>query len=124
MIYGQPEQIGRIVANLIENALRYTPPGGSIEVGCLAERNAALIEVRDTGVGIAPGDLKHIFERFWRGAGPSTPGRSGLGLSIAQTLARSHGGSVRVASIPSRGSTLTVSLPLRRSRRGKTSTLS
>jgi len=112
-VYGRPEQVARIVANLIENALRYTPSGGAIDVTCWSERNAAWVEVRDTGVGITPENLARVFDRFWRAPDSRAGAGSGLGLSIARRLTRSHGGEITVASVPGRGSTFALRLPLR-----------
>lgn len=112
-VYGRPEQVARIVANLIENALRYTPAGGSVDVSCRSERNAAVVEVRDTGVGIAAEHLALVFDRFWRAPEFRGTEGSGLGLSIARRLARSHGGELTVASAPGSGTTFTLRLPLR-----------
>ena len=119
-----PEQVARIVGNLIENALRHTPPGGLIEVSMTTERGAVLIEVADTGTGIAPEALGRIFDRFWRGAGPHAEGGAGLGLAIARGLARAHGGDVRVRSGLGTGSTFTIRLPLRLRRISGPSTVS
>jgi len=123
-IYGQPEQIARIIANLLENALRYTPANGSIDVVCAAERGVVAIEVRDNGVGIAAENLERIFDRFWRADGARADGGSGLGLAIARSLARAHGGDVSAKSRPGAGSTFTIRLPLRPQRFAGPSTFS
>jgi OmpR-family two-component system manganese-sensing sensor histidine kinase len=123
-VYGRPEQIARIVANLVENALRYTPPGGAIDVTCRSERNAAVVEVRDSGIGIVPDNLARVFDRFWRAPESRATEGSGLGLPIAQSLARSHGGEITVASAPGRGSTFTLRLPLRPKRSSEPYTFS
>jgi signal transduction histidine kinase len=111
--YGNPDQIERIVANLIENALRYTPRGGSVRVEILRDRTHLRVVVRDTGIGIAPDNHDRIFDRFWR-ADPSRANEgSGLGLAIARALARRHGGDVAVASSLGAGSAFTASFPTR-----------
>lgn len=113
-VYGNPDQLERIVANLVENAIRYTPPGGAVEVTWTADQRRMLIAVRDTGVGIAPQFFERVFDRFWRADGARrADSGSGLGLAIARTLARRHGGDLSLASERDKGSTFTVSLPRR-----------
>jgi len=112
--YGDPSEIERIVANLVDNALRHTPPGGSVDLSCQRSRAGLTVVVRDTGVGIAATDLARIFERFWRGDPARGHGAgSGLGLAIARALARRHGGEVTAASMPGTGSAFTLELPAR-----------
>jgi heavy metal sensor kinase len=108
--------VQRMVANLIDNAIKYTLPGGQIEVRLDRNgENATVLKVTDNGIGIAPHDIAHIFERFYR-CDPSrcqnaaTPG-VGLGLSLARTIARAHGGDIEVESHPEHGSVFTVTLP-------------
>ena len=107
-----PVRVREIIANLVANAIRHTPAGGSVEVGIELDRDDAVITVRDTGDGIAPGDLGRVFDRFQRRA---DSGGSGLGLAIVRDLATAHGGSVAATSdgVPGAGSTFRVSLPLR-----------
>ncbi|HYO43244.1 MAG TPA: HAMP domain-containing sensor histidine kinase [Candidatus Limnocylindrales bacterium] len=107
-----PVRMREIVTNLVANALRHTASGGRVEVDVRADAGEALIIVRDTGEGIAAGDLPHVFDRFKRGA---DTGGSGLGLAIVRDLAEAHGGTVTAASegIPGRGATFRVSLPRR-----------
>ncbi len=102
--------------NLVTNAIKYTPSGGTVEL-TLAERGAmAEILVRDSGIGIAAGDLPHVFERFWRAdAARSRTGErpgTGLGLAITKWIVDVHGGTISVKSRPGRGTTFTVRLPL------------
>jgi signal transduction histidine kinase len=113
-MYGNPDQVERIVGNLVQNAIRYTLSGGSVCVACSQDRWGSRVSVVDTGIGIEASYLDRIFDRFWR-ADPSREngGGSGLGLTIARELARRHGGDVTVASRPGIGSTFTVSFPLR-----------
>lgn len=113
-LYGNPDQIERIVANLVENAVRYTPPGGTATVAWSADAARIQIAVADTGTGIASEHLGRIFDRFWRGDPTRGPdGGSGLGLAIALALARRHGGDVTVVSELGRGSAFTLILPRR-----------
>jgi OmpR-family two-component system manganese-sensing sensor histidine kinase len=113
-VYGNPDQIDRIIGNLVENAIRYTEPGGRVTIDCRADRAGSRIVVSDNGIGIAPEDVGRIFERFWRGdSSRAVDGGSGLGLAIVRALARRHGGDVSVSSTPGVGSTFVVTLPAR-----------
>lgn len=104
----------RLFANLVENALQYTPEGGEVTVRARRQQNFAIVSVRDTGIGIAAADLPHVFDRFWRAdkARSHRQGGTGLGLSIAQTIARSYGGEITVSSQMGVGSCFQVRLPL------------
>jgi OmpR-family two-component system manganese-sensing sensor histidine kinase len=113
-VYGNPHQIDRILGNLVENAIRFTGPGGKVTMTCRQGRAGSRVCVSDTGIGIAAGDLGRVFERFWR-ADPNraTDGGTGLGLAIAQALARRHGGDISVSSTRGKGSEFTVTFPSR-----------
>ncbi len=111
LIRGDELKIQRLIANLAENAIKFTPPGGRVELELSAEPETAIIRVRDTGCGIAPEDLPRLFERFFRAdASRHLPG-NGLGLALVQAIAHAHGGRVEVASEPGRGTVFTVFLP-------------
>jgi OmpR-family two-component system manganese-sensing sensor histidine kinase len=114
-VYGNPDQIELMLTNLMQNALRYTPENGRVEIDARSERTSVVVTVRDSGIGIAPENLARIFDRFWRvdGARSATNGASGLGLAILQTLVHRHGGKVTVRSRLGEGSEFTVSLPNR-----------
>ena len=106
-----PVRVREIVTNLLTNAIRHTPAGGSVRVAVREVRGEALIEVRDTGEGIPAADLSHVFNRFQR---RSDSGGSGLGLTIVRDLAGAHGGSVEAESDgEGRGATFRVRLPIR-----------
>jgi heavy metal sensor kinase len=111
-LVGDPRMIQRILANLLDNAIKYTPSGGSVRVSLSAiDGGEALVSVQDTGMGIPPDELPHIFERFYRcDQSRSEPG-TGLGLSLARALARAHQGDITVTSILGQGSTFTLTLP-------------
>jgi signal transduction histidine kinase len=111
--YGNPDQIERVLANLIENALRYTPSGGAVSIETSRDRAYLLVTVRDTGIGIAGEHLERVFDRFWRADPARSRGGSGLGLAIARALARRHGGDVSVTSRPGVGSAFVASFPTR-----------
>jgi heavy metal sensor kinase len=109
---GDPRMIQRILANLLDNAIKYTPSGGSVRVSLsLTDAGETLVTVQDTGLGIPPEDLLRVFERFFRcDQSRSEPG-TGLGLSLARALARAHQGDITAASTLGQGSTFTLTLP-------------
>jgi NtrC-family two-component system sensor histidine kinase KinB len=103
-------QIGRVLVNLLSNAIRHTPAGGCVRVEARSEGNRVAFCVRDTGTGIPREYLPRIFERFVQVPG-ATRGGAGLGLSIAQTIVRAHGGEIKADSEPGKGSAFTFTLP-------------
>jgi two-component system sensor histidine kinase BaeS len=113
VVDGDVKRLEQIVANLLSNALRYTDQGGRVVVQVRPESGDAVLEVADTGIGIAEADLEHVFERFWRGekSRSRTTGGAGIGLAIVKELVRAHGGQVSVVSAPGEGSTFRVTLP-------------
>jgi OmpR-family two-component system manganese-sensing sensor histidine kinase len=113
VVYGNPDQIERIITNLVENALLYTQADGSVTVDVKREHGYAIVAVRDTGIGIAQEHIEFVFDRFWRAAPARPKGGSGLGLPIARALARRHGGDVTVTSRFGDGSEFVSSFPLR-----------
>ena len=110
---GEPRRLEQIVVNLLSNALRYTDPGGRVDVAVRPEGDRAVLEVSDTGIGIAEEDLPRVFTRFWRGekSRSRATGGAGIGLSIVKELARAHGGQVEVESAPGEGSVFRVVIP-------------
>jgi two-component system, OmpR family, sensor kinase len=113
-IQGDPERLRQLVWNLVENAVRYTPPGGSVIISLRRRGPVAELTVSDTGIGIAPEHLPYIFDRFYRvdTSRSRALGGTGLGLSIVRQISEAHGGQVRVRSTPGDGSTFTVALPV------------
>ncbi|MDQ2814357.1 MAG: ATP-binding protein, partial [Actinomycetota bacterium] len=111
-VLGDPRWLHQIVTNLLTNALKFTPADGSVTITTRQQGRSAVLEVADTGIGIPAGELPHIFDRFWRGAGAAQTSGSGIGLSIAAELARAHGGALTAASQPGQGTRLTLTLPL------------
>ncbi len=105
-----PNRIRQVVSNLLSNALKFTQPGGSVELRLRSAEGQTVITVTDTGPGIAPDDLPHVFDRFFRGRGVRASG-SGIGLTVVRELVEAHGGSVEVSSEPGAGATFTVRLP-------------
>ena len=108
-------RVRQLLMNLVSNAVKYTPAGGTIWLALTATPESATIAVRDTGIGIAPGDVGRVFDRFWRAdSARSRTGERpgiGLGLSIGKWIAEAHGGTLAVTSRPGRGSTFTVTIP-------------
>jgi signal transduction histidine kinase len=108
-------RVREMLLNMVTNAIKYTPAGGTVSLQLEEDAGGVTFTVQDSGIGIAAGDLPHIFERFWRadparsrtGARPGT----GLGLAITKWIAEAHGGSISVQSRPGRGSVFTVRLP-------------
>ena len=110
-VSGDKDKLKEVILNLISNALKHTPPGGTIALSACCAGQTAKIVVEDTGAGIAPEALPHIFERFYRiknGEGCST----GLGLDICRKIIEAHSGGIEVASQPGKGSRFTISLPM------------
>jgi two-component system, OmpR family, sensor kinase len=114
LVLGDAERLRQLIWNLVENAIRYTPAGGTINLALRRRSKVAEISVSDTGIGIPEEHLPHIFDRFYRvDRGRSRAlGGTGLGLAIVRQVVEAHGGHVRVRSIPNIGSTFTVFLPL------------
>jgi signal transduction histidine kinase len=111
MISGDKTKIQRAVANLLDNALKYTPQGGKVTASVEREDDQVILSVNDTGPGISELDLSHIFDRFFRGDRSRSQPGTGLGLNLTLAIARAHGGDVTVTSVLGQGSTFTMSLP-------------
>ncbi|MBE0698060.1 MAG: HAMP domain-containing histidine kinase, partial [Anaerolineaceae bacterium] len=107
-IFCDKTRMGIVISNLLDNALKFTPPGGEIELSGEQQGDRAIIRVQDSGVGISNEDLPHIFDRFYRGR--TTETGSGLGLAIVQSIVQAHGGTVAVISQPGQGSRFTITL--------------
>ena len=106
-----PRRLRQVLANLVDNALKYTPPGGRVNVVARQEDQSVRIDVTDTGAGISAQDLPRIWERLYRGDQSRAERGLGLGLSLVRAIVAAHGGTVEVTSDPGRGSTFTVRLP-------------
>ena len=103
-------RVQRIVANMLDNALKYTPSGGRVTMTLRDEGRWVFVDVKDTGIGVSAADLPRIFERFYRGDGSRTGHGSGLGLSLARAFARAHGGDLTAVSTLGSGSVFTLHL--------------
>jgi heavy metal sensor kinase len=116
LVYGDKVKIRQLFINILENAVRYTPEGGYISVSILKKDKNAVIAISDTGIGIPAEHLPHIFERFYRvdKARSRADGGVGLGLAIAKYIADSHNGKIEVASQIGKGTTFTITLPLKK----------
>jgi two-component system sensor histidine kinase BaeS len=110
-VTGDASRLGQVADNLLGNALKFTPAGGSVVLEVRAEPDTALLRVSDTGPGISETELPHVFDRFWRGEQARGVAGSGIGLAVVAELVRAHGGRVEVAS-SRQGATFTVRLPL------------
>jgi two-component system, OmpR family, sensor histidine kinase BaeS len=112
-VVGDPARLTQVIDNLLENALRYTEPGGLVKIRTATDGDEAVLEVADTGIGVAATDLPHLFKRFWRGerSRSRATGGAGIGLAIVAELVRAHEGRIEVDSEPGVGSTFRVLVP-------------
>jgi len=111
-----PDSIERLFLILLDNAVKYTPSGGNVNVRLGENNGFATVEIRDNGIGISAEDMPHIFDRFYRADRARTRehGGAGLGLAIGKWIAEAHGGEIRIESEPANGSTVQVRIPLSR----------
>ncbi len=109
-----PHRIGQAVDNLLSNAIKFTPSGGRIDVRVRRQRNAAAIEVADTGLGIPEAEQTQLFERLYRASSALEHQIQGIGigLSIVKAIVEAHGGTVRVVSEEGKGTTFTLAIPI------------
>jgi signal transduction histidine kinase len=113
-VQGDNERLRRVLLNLVENGIKYTPSGGRMTISLQRDGDWVFLRVTDTGIGLSPEDREKIFERFYRSptARSLDEGGAGLGLCIARSIVEAHGGEIRVESSPGMGSAFTVLLPL------------
>jgi signal transduction histidine kinase len=110
-VAGDPVWLGRVVANLVDNACKFTPPGGEVGVAVESDVAAVTVTVTDTGPGLSEEERTRVFERFYRGSGVrGSVAGFGLGLALAREIVRQSGGEIEVGS-PGRGATFRVRLP-------------
>lgn len=114
VVVADPDRFRQVTANLLTNALRATAPNGVVRMRAIVEDGSALLQVADTGFGISPADLPHVFDRFWRAdaARSRDTGGRGLGLAITREIVTAHGGTITVASAVGVGTVFTVRMPL------------
>jgi len=110
---GDAERVDQVITNLLTNAIHYNRQGGEVRVSTLAQAGAAVLTVSDTGPGIAPEDMPHVFERFYRAdkSRGRAEGRAGLGLAICKAITEAHGGTLAAESSPGAGAAFTLRLP-------------
>jgi signal transduction histidine kinase len=115
-VLGDQARLKQVVVNLIDNGIKYTPPGGEVDVTVRATEDDALLEVADTGLGMSLEVIPHVFDRFYRAdkARSRVSGGAGLGLAIVKAICSAHGAEVQVFSQEGKGSTFRVELPLAR----------
>ncbi|MFN2199620.1 MAG: sensor histidine kinase [Caldilineaceae bacterium] len=112
MINVDSQRMAQVLGNLVSNALRHTPGGGAVSLSAQAGAGTVELRVQDTGSGIEPEVLPHVFDRFYRGdRARSQDGESGLGLSIAKSIVEAHDGTIQIASEPGKGTVFTIQLP-------------
>ena len=111
VVQGDVDALRTLVSNLVDNAVRYTPAGGRVDVAVAAEEARATLSVRDSGLGIAEEDRQRVFDRFYRGANAGARG-SGLGLAIVKSIAERHGAVVGLGpGLDARGLSVTITFP-------------
>ncbi len=111
MLAADHNRLRQVLANLVDNAVKYTPAGGKVTLEGRPERDDVLIQVTDSGIGIPPADLPRVWERLYRGDASRAERGLGLGLSLVRAIVRAHGGRVAVTSEPGKGSTFTLAFP-------------
>jgi len=110
-VYADPMLFGRAISNLVENALRFTPPGGTIQISLASEAAQSSVSVIDSGSGITPEHLPHVFDRFYRADSSRSSEGVGLGLALVKSIVDLHGGSATVESVANRGTAVTLTFP-------------
>jgi two-component system, OmpR family, sensor histidine kinase BaeS len=110
-VMADPGRLHEVIANLLTNALKFTPAGGSVLLEAGPHERHARLRVCDTGTGIPPDELPHIFDRFFRGQHAIAVAGSGIGLTVVAELVRAHGGRLDVTSKPGQGTKITITLP-------------
>jgi two-component system NtrC family sensor kinase len=111
-IKGDPMRLRQMIGNLLDNAIKYTPQGGTVSINCMAEDDQVILRIRDSGIGIPPSDQPMLFDKFFRGSNvPEGEAGTGLGLSIVKSIVDSHNGRIWVQSKVGEGTVVTVVLP-------------
>jgi signal transduction histidine kinase len=117
-----PDRVSEVLGNLLSNAFKFTERGGTVELLAGSSEDAVQFIVRDTGVGIPPQQLQHVFEKFYQADNQdaASHGGTGLGLAIARQIVQAHGGTISVESTVSLGTTFQIVLPIRSGQRIRT----
>jgi signal transduction histidine kinase len=113
-VWADRERLSQLVSNLVSNAIKFTPPGGTVVARAFSDGGDAVVQVEDSGIGIPAGEQDRLFQRFFRSSTATEqaiPG-TGLGLVIAKAIAEAHGGRIGVRSAPGEGTCFTVRLPM------------
>jgi signal transduction histidine kinase len=115
LLAGDRARLGQLLDNLVSNAVKFTPQGGRVDVRASSSRENAVLEVRDTGMGIAAEEQEHVFERFFRTSRATEQAiqGTGLGLAISKAIVHAHGGRITLASNEGQGATFRVTIPIR-----------
>jgi len=115
LLAGDRARLGQLLDNLVSNAVKFTPRGGRVDVRVSASRETAVLEVRDTGMGIPADEQEHVFERFFRTSRATEQAiqGTGLGLAISKGIVHAHGGRITLASNEDEGATFRVAIPIR-----------
>jgi signal transduction histidine kinase len=115
LLAGDRARLGQLLDNLVSNAIKFTPEGGRVDVRASSSRGTAVVEVRDTGMGIAAEEQEHVFERFFRTSRATEQAiqGTGLGLAISKAIVQAHGGRITLASAEGEGATFRVTVPIR-----------
>jgi len=111
-VNADPSRMEQVMINLLHNAIKFTPPGGSITLSAQGAAGEVVFSIRDTGVGISAEDIPRIFERFYKADRSRSGGGTGLGLAIAKHIVEAHGGRIWAESAEGKGSTFFFSLPI------------
>jgi two-component system NtrC family sensor kinase len=113
LVMGAPIRLRQMIGNLLDNAIKYTPPGGQVRIEANSEGDQIILRVHDTGPGVPPADQPYLFDKFFRGSNvPNDLPGTGLGLSIVKSIVDNHDGRIWVDSTPGRGTTFTIVLPI------------
>ena len=112
LITGREDKINRAILNIIDNAVKYTPRNKTVSILLRKKPTKAIIEIKDTGIGIYENELPHVFERFYRGSKTAKTFGSGLGLAIAQGIIKAHRGDIAISSKVGKGTAAVITLPL------------
>ena len=111
MILGKEDKLSQVFYNIVDNAIKYTKEGGSVGLRLEQLNNKVVVEISDTGVGISEDEIKTIFDRFYRSENQKNIKGHGLGLAIANSIVKAHGGEISVKNNEIKGTTFTVSIP-------------